>query len=98
MREIINIGEKMAKDFNNSKDQFSYLQAVAVLSVPKKNLLSCYGILCRDKKIPTIESLPINEKEKTWTTAKEIADGRLNNNEEMKDLCRCLITLEYFLQ
>jgi len=98
MKEMICIGGKMAIYFSNAKDQFKYLQALAILSVPKKNLLTCYSLLCRDKKMVTIENLPNEGKQKTWETAKEIADGRFNTSEDMKDLCRCLLTMEYFMQ
>lgn len=97
MKEMIDVGKKMALDFANSKNQFEYLKALAVLSVPKKNLLSCYRNFCRDKKVQPIEELDTAGKQKTWETSKEIACGRLKTIEEIKDLCRCLITLEYFL-
>jgi hypothetical protein len=97
MRELIDLGKKTAKDFLNAKDQVAYLKAVAVLDVPKKNLLSCYYIFCRDKSIPLIEDLSDDDKQKTWETAKEIADGRVATVEEMKDLCRCLVALEFLL-
>jgi hypothetical protein len=64
MKEMIDIGKKMAQDFTNAKDQIEYLKALAVLSVPKKNLLTCYAFYCRGKKIPTIENLPAAGKEK----------------------------------
>lgn len=98
MKGWIDLGKEMAADFSASKDNLQYLKDLAVLSVPKQVFLLAYNVLHRSKKILTIEFLSPEDKNKTWETAKEIADGRITSNEEMKDICRCLITLEYLLQ
>lgn len=97
MNEWIKIGMKMLNDFNNAKDQTEYFKCLAVLSVPKQNILLCHNILVRSGKIPLIENLPLVDREKMWEMAKELADGRLKTIEEMKNFCRCLLTFEYLM-
>ena len=93
----IELGKKQATSFINARDNLSHLKTIAVLQGPKKIFLICYCIFWRSKKIIKIEEMTVEEKQKTWEMAKEIADGRLKTIEEMKDLCRCLIALEYIL-
>lgn len=98
MKGWIDVGKEMAADFLASKDNLAYLKCLSVLSVPKQVMLLAYTALHRSKKIPTIEMLPLHDKNKTWETAKQIADGRISSIEQMQDISRCLITLEYLLQ
>lgn len=79
-------------------DNESYMRSLPVVSVPQSILVSFYEILVAAKKILSLENMPRPEQESIWEMAKEFAAGRLNNNEKMKRLCRCLIAIEYLLK
>lgn len=60
--------------------------------------LTCaYGGLVSSGKMGSIESLPLEGKENLWSMAKYYADGKLKKD-ELFELSKALITLEFFLQ
>lgn len=97
MNEWLVIAKVYTVNFEKAKDNKAYLIPLVGLSVPRQIFLMCYKFLWKAKKIPTIEELTPEGKQKTWETAKEIGGDRFKTIEEMKDLCRLLLTLEYLL-
>jgi hypothetical protein len=89
------LGKKQSEIFNLNNT--GYVESLVTCITPKNIMLSCYKTLTRKNEIPIIESLPINEKEGIWSMAKDISAGRLGKD-GLIELCRCLITLEYFLR
>lgn len=79
------------------EDNDLYMRCLPVLSTPKSILIGYYKALIFMNKITKLEDLPEKEKQGIWEMAKEFAAGRLKNNEEMINLCRCLYCLEYIL-
>lgn len=65
------------------------------LSSMRANWVYVYNGLIHEGKIDPIEKLPKKNKLELWNHAKEIAPNL--DIEKSKDLCRALITIEYFL-
>lgn len=92
---FVEIGKMFAVDFE--KNNVGFCKGLPAAKVAMSILESCYNIFLYQKKIKKIEDLPENEKQIIWETAKELSNGRLQNNEQMKTLCRALYSLEYLL-
>lgn len=92
---FVELGEMFADDFE--KDNVAFCNGLTAGKVAMSVLESCYKVLVSKKKIKKIEDLPRNEREIIWNTAKEFANGRLKNNEQMITLCKSIYAVEYFL-
>lgn len=95
MSIYLEMGKKYAADFE--KDNIGFCKGLPGVPVAMQILSSCYEIFVRGNKIKKIEALAKEEKNIMWETAKEIADGRITNNEGMIRLCTCLYALEFIL-
>jgi dihydrodipicolinate synthase/N-acetylneuraminate lyase len=60
-------------------------------------LLLSYKSLLYIGKVSAIECLSKEEKDELWEFTKEIAAGRITNNEDAKDLSRALYILNYLM-
>lgn len=93
MNITIELGKRLASNFQS--DMVGFAKALPGGTVAKYALCSCYDILLSQKKIKRMEDLTIEEKKIIVGTARDIEDGRINNNEQMIRLCKCLYVLNF---
>lgn len=95
MSLYLDLGKMYAEDFE--KDNIMFMSGLIGIERAQDILCGCYHFLCSVNKLTDLELLPIEGKKIIWETAKEMADGRLKNNDQMIKLCKCLYALEYLL-
>ena len=59
-------------------------------------MVMAYNQLVRSRKLPPMEDLAKNEKQKAWDFAKEIAKGQLRRA-QLIEIVQALLALEFFL-
>lgn len=91
---FMQLAQKQVELFQNNN--IAWMDAMVTSDCIKGIMCIAYRAFVREKKITAIEDMPIGEKKKLWEQAKEFAKNRLNQ-QEMVDLCRSLLTLEYML-
>jgi hypothetical protein len=74
-----------------------YIDCLVKFESPRHILTLAYSALVASKQIKSIESLPIEEKNKLWALTKEFAAGKLEKNKTL-ELSKALYTLEFYLQ
>lgn len=75
----------------------NFINFLVTLPTVRKTLTWAYSALVGTKKMLSIEKLPDEEKHKLWEMTKFYADGRLKGD-NLKELSKALIALEYYLQ
>jgi len=78
------------------QDQPAWMMGLATATVAKYIMIRAYNRMVLEKKLPAMESLPVDRKEVLWDTAKDFATGRLTK-QELVEFCRCLYVFDYFL-
>ncbi len=95
MSMILDLGKKQSEIFIS--DNIGYVNSIITCKVPRQILLDCYSVLTRSGILKPIEDMPKEEKRNVWETAKEFAKDRLDKD-QLIELVKALISLEYFLQ
>lgn len=90
----IELGRKQASLFMDNN--LPYVECLITADCNRSILNTCYNVLVRSKKMIPIDKLPEKEKLTLWETAKEFAKDRMNK-EQLIELVKALLTLEYFL-
>lgn len=100
--EFIELGRKQAELFNwdragMSTTNQSFINLLMTAYAFRQILVLAYKSLVSYKLITKIEDLPDDQKENLFKSTREFT-GQLYGADKAKDMCRCLYTLEFYLQ
>lgn len=94
MSTWLELGKKQAQEFD--KNNFAYMEILVTCDCSRSIMSVCHSVLVKRNIFPVLEFMCEEDKRTAWETAKEFARGRLNN-EKLIELCKALLSLEYFL-
>ncbi len=90
-QNIINIGIWYVEQFE--KDNLFFIECLVTMSAVREIMIMVYKILVFDKKISPIEQWDLILKESIWNDAKQMAAGRLDNEQCIR-FAKCLYVLK----
>jgi len=89
------LGKQQLNIFEQQSEAYFEL---LVTGLTQRTILSMfYFVSVRSKRLLPIEKLPESDKKDLWESAKDIAAGRLDNNQTI-ELSKCLYTIQCFLK
>jgi len=95
MTSLLELGKKQAELFISNN--LVYADCLVKFDSCRSIMNTCYRILVNSNEIVPIEEIKKEDKLNIWDTAKELSKDRLDRN-QLIELVKALVTLEYFLQ
>lgn len=83
-----------ARNWAKTKDKAA---ALTLLCYPFSSYRSVWLTVYAETKIPRIEQLEVEIKLELWNEAKQYIGSNSLTEEQKKDVCRCLYTMEHYL-